>query len=125
VRLKLDSGSNASILYNPRNSWRWVLPKGGRPRVGGDGVQRKFTILPPQDVKIGSLAMDKVSFLTPTDSETNPQLAEIDGLVATSRFRSVFIDHTDRFAVLNHGKRKMDLCRCLPDQCKGVRFDGL
>lgn len=102
MRLKLDSGSNASILYNPAQfmalgSFQRVAVHG----VGGDGVQRKFTILPPQDVKIGSLAMDKVSFLTPTDSETNPQLAEIDGLVATSRFRSVFIDHTDRFAVLN------------------------
>jgi hypothetical protein len=52
------------------------------------------------DLKIGALAMDKVSFLTSTGDTKNPQMAEIDGLMGVGHFRRVFIDHANRFAVL-------------------------
>jgi hypothetical protein len=101
VRLKLDSGSNAVILYDASQYLALGSFQGASLHgAGGDGVQRKFAALPPLDVKIGPLEMDKVPLLTPTGSGMNPQAAEIDGLMATSRFRRIFVAHADHFAVL-------------------------
>ena len=101
VRLKLDSGTNAAILYDfsqflALGSFQGASLHG----AGTDGAQRKFTSLPPLDVKIGSLEIQKVTFLTPAGDEKNPQMAEIDGLMGVGHFRRVFIDHADHFAVL-------------------------
>jgi hypothetical protein len=101
VRLKLDSGTNAAILYNaPEFLVLGSFQGAALHGAGGDGVQRKFASLPPLDVKIGALAMEKVSFLTPAGGERNPQIGEIDGLMDVGHFRRVFIDHADHFAVL-------------------------
>jgi hypothetical protein len=101
VRLKLDSGSNAVILYDVSKYLALGAFQGTSLHgAGGDGVQRKYAALPPQNVNIGPLEMDKVPFLTPTGSDMNPQGAEIDGLMATSRFRRIFVAHADHFAVL-------------------------
>jgi len=101
VRLKLDSGTNAAILYDASRylalgSFQGTSLHG----AGSDGVQRRYASLPPLDLKIGALAMDKVSFLTSTGDTKNPQMAEIDGLMGVGHFRRVFIDHANRFAVL-------------------------
>jgi hypothetical protein len=101
VRLKLDSGSNAVVLYDASQYMALGSFHGASLHgAGGDGVQRKFATLPPQDVKIGPLEMDRVPLLTPTGSDMNPQGAQIDGLMATSRFRRIFVSHADHFAVL-------------------------
>ena len=68
--------------------------------AGTDGAQRRFASLPALDVKIGGLEIDKVRFLTPAGGERNLQIGEIDGLLGTGHFRRVFLDHADRFAVL-------------------------
>jgi hypothetical protein len=102
VRLKLDSGSNAVVLYDASQYLALGSFQGSSFHgAGGDAVQRKFATLPPEDVKIGSLEMDKVSLLTPTGSDMNPQAGEMDGLMATSRFRRIFVAHADHFAVLD------------------------
>jgi len=101
VRLKLDSGSNAVILYDASQYLALGSIQGASFHgAGGDGVQRKFEALPPQNVKIGPLEMDNVLFLTPTGSDMNPQGSEIDGLMATSRVRRIFVAHADHFAIL-------------------------
>jgi len=101
VRLKLDSGANAAILYDaPQFLAMGSFQGASLHGAGTDGAQRRFASLPPLDVRIGALELDKVPFLTPAGGEKNPQSGEIDGLLGVGHFRRVFIDHADRFAIL-------------------------
>ena len=101
VLLKLDSGANVPLLYNVSQ----ILTPGQLPAAsllgnGLDGTQRGFSVLPPQKVVIGSLDLPAVSFIARRGTERNSDMAELDGLLPTGLFRRVFIDHADRFAVL-------------------------
>jgi hypothetical protein len=101
IRLKLDSGATASVLYNPAQFQAPRLVRGGmRHGNGTDGAQRNFAALPAQDVKIGPLDLAAVPFFTPAASGKNAGSADFDGLLSTGLFRRVFISHTDHFAVL-------------------------
>ncbi len=60
---------------------------------------RSFRSLPPQDVKIGSLELPGVPFFS-TTTEKDSFVQGFDGVLTTGLFRRVFIDHADRFAVL-------------------------
>jgi hypothetical protein len=100
--LTLDSGANASILFNHAVN----LPHGlreteRRDGYGGDGVKRGFSILPPQSMQIGSLNIQQVSFAAPTESGENALTSKEDGLLTTVLFRRVFISYADRFVVLD------------------------
>jgi hypothetical protein len=100
--LTLDSGANASFLFNHavnlapglRQTWQ-------RNGYGADGVKRGFSILPPQSMHIGSLSIQQVSFAAPADSRENALTSKEDGLLATVLFRRVFISYADRFVVLD------------------------
>ena len=101
VRLKLDSGANAAVLYDAAQLLALGSFQGASLHgAGSDGVQRRYASLPPLNMKIGALAMEKLTFLTPVGDGNNPQAGEIDGLMGTSHFRRIFIDHADHFAVL-------------------------
>jgi hypothetical protein len=63
------------------------------------GTQPILTALPPQVVKIGSLELSGVSFFS-TTTEKDSFVKGFDGVLTTGLFRRVFIDHADRFAVL-------------------------
>ena len=67
---------------------------------GVDGTQRIFSALPPQDVKIGSLELSGVPFFSLTGIQEDARVKGFDGVLPTGLFRRVFIDHADRFAVL-------------------------
>jgi hypothetical protein len=100
VRLLLDSGANEPILFNT-SEYMLVRPSHDVP-VRGSGVDRTRPILsalPPQVVKIGSLELSGVSFLS-TKTEKSSYVKGIDGVLTTGLFRRVFVDHADRFAVL-------------------------
>ena len=106
VRMVLDSGANIPYLYNTSQR---LLPQtmapasfGGRSLVGSgaDGNQHVFSALPPQEVKIGSLALPSVTFLTLAYARKDSRTTEFDGLLTTDLFRRVFISHADHFAVL-------------------------
>jgi Aspartyl protease len=100
VRLLLDFGANEPILFNtaqymlPR-PWQDVALRGSAL----DGAQPAFSSLPPQDVKIGSLELARVRFVS-TTTDKNSYVQGFDGVLNTGLFRRVFIDHADRFAVL-------------------------
>jgi hypothetical protein len=106
VRLMLDSGANIPYLYN--TSQRLVpqsmapISFGVRSLVGGgaDGNQHVFSALPPQEVKIGSLALPSVTFLTLAYARKDSRTTEFDGLLTTDLFRRVFISHVNHFVVL-------------------------
>ena len=101
VRLLLDSGTNAPILYNTPEYM--ALPPSQDAVLRGDGVdgaQRIFSALPPQDVKIGSLELSRVPFFSLAGTQKDALVKGFDGVLPTGLFRRVFIDHADHFAVL-------------------------
>ena len=59
-----------------------------------------FSALPPQDVKIGSLALSGVAFFSLGAVQQDARAKGFDGVLTTGLFRRVFIDHADHFAVL-------------------------
>jgi hypothetical protein len=100
VRLLVDSGVNEPILFNA--SEYMLLRPSHNVAVWGsgvDGTQLILTALPPQVVKIGSLELSGVSFFS-TTAEKDSFVKGFDGVLTTGLFRRVFIDHADRFAVL-------------------------
>lgn len=100
LRLLLDSGANQSILFNTSE---YMVPQASREvsfrATGADGAQPILSVLPPQDVKIGSLKVPGVTFLS-TTTEKDSLAKGVDGVLTTGLFRRVFIDHADRYAVL-------------------------
>jgi hypothetical protein len=100
VRLLLDSGVNEPILFNT-SEYMLLRPSHDVPVRGSgvDGAQPILSALPPQVVKIGSLELSGVSFFS-TTTEKSSYVKGFDGVLTTGLFRRVFIDHADRFAVL-------------------------
>lgn len=102
VLLKLDSGTNGAFLYNTSQYMPRVMFRGaslfGR---SVDGKQREFSVLPPEDVGIGSLELPKLAFVTLDDTQKDSRTTAFDGLLPTALFRRVFINHAEHFAVLD------------------------
>jgi len=99
VRLMLDSGTNVPYLYSSSQQMRSQLED---PVVwnGPDGDQKLVYALHPQAVRIGSLELPKVAFLTLALSVKDSSTREFDGFLAMNLFRYVFISHADHFAIL-------------------------
>lgn len=100
VRLKLDSGANVSFLYNTSEYMALGAFRGASLRGGASGAQGTFTALPPQAVKIGSVELPKVQFVTLASAQKDRHTAEFDGLLTLGLFRRVFVDHADHYAIL-------------------------
>ncbi len=101
VRLMLDSGANAPILYNTSQYMALQLSQTVAVRGSGvDGAQRIFSALPPQDLKIGPLELTGVPFFSLAGSQKDSIAKGFDGVLTIGLFRRVFIDHTGHFAVL-------------------------
>ena len=102
VRLELDSGADVSFLYNTNNymglpPFHSVASSWGG---GARGAQRTLTTLPEQEVRIGSVGIGRVTFMTLTGAQKDSGTSAFDGLLAMGLFRRVMIDHADNFAVL-------------------------
>jgi hypothetical protein len=98
----LDSGANFPILYD---SGKEVAGGGFYVHTpihdrGRDGVERVFAVLPPQDMEIGTLAFHQISFVSLVAAEKDVPKVEVDGLLPTALFRSVYISYADHFVVL-------------------------
>jgi hypothetical protein len=100
VRLMLDSGANGAILFNTRE---YLAPAriGDLLGTGVDGKQLIFSVLPPQDVKIGSLRLSRVSFVSLTGTQKDSRAKGFDGVLTLGLFRRVFIAHADHFAIFD------------------------
>ena len=101
VRLKLDSGTDTSFLYNTSEYMALAQPRGasflGR---GAGGAQRTFAALPPQDIRVGSVQFSRVPFVTFAGTRKDSRAVDFDGLLSLSQFRRIFICHSDHYAVL-------------------------
>ena len=101
VRLKLDSGTNVSFLFNtarymPLELLRSVSMLGG----GLDGAQHSYATMPLQDLQIGPLKIPRVSFFTFAGARRDSSPTDFDGMLSMGLFQSVFICHTHHFVVL-------------------------
>jgi hypothetical protein len=101
VRLMLDSGANAPVLYNT-SQYMALQPSQSVPLSGRgvDGAQRIFSALPPQDLKIGPLELTGVPFFSLAGPQKDSIAKGFDGVLTIGLFRRVFIDHAEHFAVL-------------------------
>lgn len=99
VRLKLDSGTNVPFLYNTSEYLAVGAYRGASLRGGANGGQRTFTALPPQNVKIGSVELARVPFVTLAGAQKDRRTSDFDGLLTLGLFRRVFVDHSDHYAV--------------------------
>jgi hypothetical protein len=52
-------------------------------------------------VKIGSLELARVLFVTLAGAQKDRRTSDFDGLLTLGLFRSVFIAHADHFAILD------------------------
>jgi hypothetical protein len=98
---KLDSGSNAQFLYDPAKYLNVGL-SGSRLIQGQslDGIVRTFALLPPQEMRIGNIIFPQITFSTLLGTNRDGFSGEVDGLLPTNLFRSVYIGYADRFVVL-------------------------
>jgi hypothetical protein len=101
VRLKLDSGTDVSFLFNTYRFMPLGLLRSTSVLGGGlDGAQHPYATMQPQDLQIGSLEIPRVSFFTFADSTKDSGLTS-DGMLSTGLFRRVFISHAHHFVVLD------------------------
>jgi aspartyl protease len=102
VRLRLDSGTNVSFLYNAEDYLALGVFRGASLQGGGaNGAQQVFTALPTQRMKIGSAELDRVQFVTLGGVQKELHSSEFDGLLTLGLFRRVFVNHAEHFAVLD------------------------
>ena len=100
VRLKLDSGTNVSLLFDTAQYLPLEFLRNPSLGVGLDGLRHTYATMPLQDLQIGSLELPKVSFFTFANSpEGLSRTSAYDGVLTFGMFRRVFICHTHAFAV--------------------------
>ena len=99
--LLLDSGIGNPLLYDVGKN----IAGGFSVRVpirdrGPDGIERVFSIVPPQEMEIGRLIFHRISFVTPAATRKDVPKVEVDGLLPTVFFRRLYISYADRFVIL-------------------------
>lgn len=92
VLLRLDSGSNAPLLYAADALVRSKSKgKASILKRVANGAEQSFAVLPPQDIQIGSRSVKQVSFVMPMNSIGAGPTPREDGLLPTMAFQRVFI----------------------------------
>jgi predicted aspartyl protease len=101
IRLKLDSGANAPVLFSA-SQFRPMDPyKGGSLRgSAADGLQIEYVALSPQDVTIGPLKLSNILFFAPAGAKDISNTSDFDGLLPLRLFQRVFICNAEHFARL-------------------------
>jgi hypothetical protein len=101
LRLALDSGTAVPYLFEHDKYLPLRLLGSATLHVSsGDGVKREYSVLPSQKMQIGPLNFQQVSFVIPAHSDRDVPTTQIDGLLTTALFRSVFINYSDHFVIL-------------------------
>jgi hypothetical protein len=102
VLFRLDSGSNAPVIYG-----------GGKPSLQlaranvqilkrfVNGVEQDFAVLSPTDVSIGRETIRQVTFVHAMNSIGTEHQAREDGVLPTQMFRRVFVSYKNQFAILD------------------------
>jgi hypothetical protein len=101
VLLRLDSGSNAPVLYTKDSRLHKISPNSASQLMRVvNGVEQGFAVLPPQDVRIGKSSVRLVSFAMPLNPVGEGQTSREDGLLPTIAFQRVFISCSGGYVTL-------------------------
>jgi hypothetical protein len=100
--LELDSGIDVPLLFEcGKQLTRTQIMGTSRRGVESNEITQAFAVLTPQDMRVGSHSFHQISFVTPAAAGTDlPVKPDVDGVLPTALFRSVFISYADHFAVL-------------------------
>jgi hypothetical protein len=99
--LLLDSSIGNPLLYDVGKNIADGFSASAPIRdQGPDRIERVFSIVPPQEMEIGRLIFHRITFVTPAATRKDLPKVEVDGLLPTVLFRSLYISYTDRFVVL-------------------------
>jgi hypothetical protein len=103
VLLMLDSESNVPVLYtNNLKTPAWLLKdRTHMGNVAGHGPQLSLTVLPSEEIRIGSHVVREVAFFAPANTERRVVGAGEDGLLPTALFKRVFISYAEHFVILD------------------------
>jgi hypothetical protein len=101
VLLRLDSGSNAPLLYAADTLVRSKSKgKASILKRVANGAEQSFAVLPPQDIQIGTHAVRQVSFVVPMNAIGAGPSPREDGLLPTMAFQNVFISRSGGYVAL-------------------------
>jgi hypothetical protein len=101
VRLRLDSGSNAAVLYAAPRFLRASVSRAPMLKRVVNGVEQAFAALPSQDVRVGISAVRLMSFVVPMSGIGGGPSPREDGLLPTAAFKRVFISYSENYAALD------------------------
>ena len=97
VLLRLDSGSNAPLLYA---ATALVRTKASILKRIANGAEQSFAVFPPQDIQIGTHSVKQISFVMPMNSIGTGPTPREDGLLPTMAFQRVFITFSGGYVSL-------------------------
>lgn len=106
VLLRLDSGSNAPLLYMVPPRLLSTSTRGARllkRRV--NGIEQAFAVLPAQDILVGACPVRQVSFVVPMNAIGIGPNPREEGVFPTIAFEHVFISYSDNYAVVDSWTR--------------------
>jgi len=101
--LELDSGIDLPVIFksgvqSPHVSF---IGRSEHDR-NADEVRQAFAVLPPQNIQVGTHSYRQISFVTPVAAGKDiPMKPDVDGVLPTVLFQSIFISYADHFAVLD------------------------
>jgi len=101
--LRLDSGSNAPLLYSSPTLARkaGAAPTALLKRVV-NGTEQSFAVLPPQELQLGKQPpLRNLVFVIPVTSIGAGSAPREDGLLPTIALQRVFISYEYRYAILD------------------------
>lgn len=99
--LRLDSGSNAPVIYGQRKQSLQLAGLNAQMlKRFVDGVEQDFAVLSPKNVSIGRQTFRQVTFVQTMNSVGAVQQASDDGVLPTFLFRRVFVSYSNQFAIL-------------------------
>jgi len=97
----LDSGISNPLLYDVGKTIAGGFSADAPIRDHGpDGIERVFSLVPPQEMEIGRLTFHHISFVTPAATRKDVPKVEVDGLLPTVLFRRIYISYAERFVIL-------------------------
>ena len=102
VLLRLDSGSNAALLYAAQPQLlRASLSRSPVLKRVVNGVEQAFAVLPAQDILVGAWPVRQMSFVISMNGVGSGPGPREDGLLPTSAFERVFISYSKDYATLD------------------------
>lgn len=98
--LRLDSGSNAPVLYAPAPHLVNAAEEHTSLARVVNGSKQGFRVLPAVDLRVGRHSVSQVSFAVPMNSVGRGPSPREDGILPTMAFQRVFISSAGRYAAV-------------------------